>query len=61
MDRKKELLDIVCKSDATNRIKAEQLIDEIIFIEEQLVELKKLPFISVDPKNKARQNPQNVR
>ena len=55
MDRKKELLDIVCKSDATNRIKAEQLIDEIIFIEEQLVELKKLPFISVDPKNKARQ------
>lgn len=55
MDRKKELLDIVCKSDATNKIKAEQLIDEIIFIEEQLVELKKLPFISVDPKNKAHQ------
>ena len=55
MTRKEELIQIICKTDAANRIKAEQLIDEIIFIEEQLIELKKLPFISVDPKNKARQ------
>jgi hypothetical protein len=36
-------------------IKAEQLIDEVVFIEEQLVELKKLPFISVNPKNPMQQ------
>jgi hypothetical protein len=55
MTRKEELLSIVCKTDESNRIKAEQLIDEVIFIEEQLIELKKLPFVLVDKKNNARQ------
>ena len=36
-------------------IKAEQLIDEVVFIEEQLVELKKLPFININPKNPMQQ------
>lgn len=31
------------------------LIDNVIFIEENLEELKKLPFISVNPKNPAQQ------
>lgn len=31
------------------------LIDNVIFIEENLAELKKLPFISVNPKNPAQQ------
>ena len=55
MTRKEELVNIICRNDSSNMIKAEQLVDGIVFIEEQLVELKKLPFLAVDPKNKARQ------
>ena len=54
MSRKSELLDIVRKA-GDGDIKAGQLIDEIIFIENQLEELRKLPFISVNPKNPAQQ------
>lgn len=53
MSRKDELLKIINKSGSQNDIKAAQLIDEIIFIEERLVELKKLPFIRVSKKNPA--------
>ena len=55
MTRKEELLKIINKAGSQNDIKAEQLIDEIVFIEEQLRELKKLPFISIHPKNPALQ------
>lgn len=51
MTRKEELLQIINKSGSQNDIKAAQLIDEIVFIEERLVELKKLPFIRVSKKN----------
>lgn len=51
MDRRAELTAIICKGETDNRVKAEQLIDEVIFIENQLVELKKMPFIKVHPKN----------
>jgi hypothetical protein len=54
-DRKKELLSLVIGVDESNKIKAEQLIDEIIFVEENLKELKKYPFISINPKNPAQQ------
>ena len=54
MSRRSELLDIVKKA-GDGDIKAGQLIDEIIFIEKQLEELRKLPFISVNPKNPAQQ------
>lgn len=54
-NRKDALLEIVTRTGSSNDIKAEQLIDEIVFIEEQLRELKKLPFISVHPKNPALQ------
>ena len=54
MSRRSELLDIVKKA-GDGDIKAGQLIDEIIFMEEQLIELRKLPFISVNPKNPAQQ------
>ena len=50
MTRKEELLQIVKQTGQQNDIKAARLIDEIVFIEEQLVELKKLPFIAVNPK-----------
>ena len=54
MSRKEELTSIICKNDIDSA-EAEQLIDEIVFIEEQLVELKKLPFICVNPKNPMQQ------
>ena len=55
MTRKEELLKIINKTGSQNDIKASQLIDEIVFIEEQLTELKKLPFIAVNPKNPMQQ------
>lgn len=55
MDRKAELMSIISKSGSDNDIKAAQLVDEIVFIENQLVELKKLPFININPKNPMQQ------
>lgn len=55
MTRKEELLEAINKSGSQNDVKAAQLIDEVVFIEKQLIELKKLPFISVNPKNPAQQ------
>lgn len=46
MDRKEELLKII---DGNNALVP--LVDEILFLEDQLVELKKLPFIKVHPQN----------
>lgn len=53
MNRKDELVKIITKAGKDNDIKAAQLIDEVIFLEERLVELKKLPFIRVSKKNPA--------
>lgn len=55
MARKEDLLKIINKAGSQNEIKAAQLVDEIVFIEEQLVELKRLPFIAVNPKNPMQQ------
>lgn len=55
MNRKEELLQLVCKNGSNNDIKARQLVDEIIFVEEQLVYLKTLPFININPKNPMQQ------
>lgn len=54
MTRKEELIKTI-SGDSQNEIKARQLIDEICFIEEQLIEVKKLPFIKVNPKNPEQQ------
>lgn len=51
MTREEELAGLVGKDDP----KVRQLIDEIVFIEEQLIELKKLPFININPKNRMQQ------
>lgn len=58
MDRKSELLSLIKGSDADELI-ACRLIDEVVFLENQLMELRKLPFLSVNPKNPAqnRQTP----
>ena len=50
MERKEELLKLV-----SDQLKAERLVNEIVFLEGQLEELKKLTFINVNPKNPMQQ------
>ena len=52
MSRRDELLNII-PEDSTDLIT--DLIDEIIFLEGKLTELKKLPFIKVNPENPEQQ------
>lgn len=52
MSRREELLNII-PEDSTDLIT--DLIDEIIFLEGKLTELKKLPFIKVNPENPEQQ------
>lgn len=47
-ERKRKLLELV-----GDDFKASQLVEEIIFLEERMNELKKLPFIAVHPSNSA--------
>lgn len=54
-DRKRELLSIVEKFGTDAMIEAQQLIDEIVFLEDKLKETKKLPFMVVNPKNPTQQ------
>ena len=49
MDRTEELLN------GTQKEKAKQLLEEVEFLEGKLKELKKMPFLSVNPKNPAQQ------
>ncbi|MCR0334031.1 hypothetical protein MKA37_23125 [[Clostridium] innocuum] len=53
MDRKKELMDQL-PDDATRKM-MEPLIDDIVFLEETLYALKRLPFIRVSDKDSNRQ------
>lgn len=55
MTRRQELEKIVCKSGTDNDLKAKRLIDEIIFLEVQMQDLRELPFIKVNPKNPMQQ------
>lgn len=50
MDKKEELLKLV-----GNDLKTEQLVEEIVFLEDQMNSLKKLPFLNVNPKNPMQQ------
>ncbi len=54
MERKQKIIDYVCKSPEEKEMFSE-LIDEFIFLEKQLCELKKLPFIKTNPNNPAQQ------
>jgi hypothetical protein len=49
-DRRRELIEYCCDSDE-DKIILVPLIDEVIFLENRLEDLKKLPFIKVNPKN----------
>lgn len=55
MDRKEELLKIFKDTDTNVCEIVHPLIDELLFIEGQLEELKKQPFIKVHPTNPANQ------
>lgn len=51
MDRRKELLDCL---DADEKLIG-HLVDEIIYLEDQIAEVKKLPFIKVHPDDPQKQ------
>lgn len=53
--RKRELLDAFKDIDESKNTLVSQIIDEIVFLEGQLIGLKQYPFIQVNPKNPAMQ------
>lgn len=55
MDRSERLKEIFQNVDKNKRDVIEPLLDDVVFIEERLRELRKLPMIRVHPKNPARQ------
>ena len=56
MDRKEELFSLLKNRDQ-DELKARRLIDEIVFLEDRMEELRQYPFISVNPKNPTQQKP----
>ena len=52
MDRRSELVALI-PEDSLELVSS--VIDDVIFLEERLTELKKLPFIEVNPKNPMKQ------
>lgn len=56
MERKTELLSLL-KDGSQDELKARQLIDEIVFLEDQMADLKRYPFIAVNPQNPLQQKP----
>lgn len=55
MTRREELDDIFKEVDPNEKKLVNRLIDEVVFLETQMISLKKLPFISINPKNSAQQ------
>lgn len=55
MSRREELKEIFKEVDENERRLVQPLIDEVIFLEVQMQDLKRLPFISIHPKNNALQ------
>jgi len=49
--RREELNEIFKDIDDNERKLISKLLDEIVFLEEQMINLKKVPFISINPKN----------
>lgn len=57
MSRADELKKLCENIDGAAKVATDQLVDEIIFIEDQLKELRRYPFIAVNPKNPQQQRP----
>ena len=53
--RKSELFEVFFNVDAGQQKLVRKLINEVLFLENQMEELRKLPFISVNPNNPAMQ------
>lgn len=51
LTRREELGMIFESVDPNEKMLVDKLLDEVVFLEEQMVELKKLPFVSVHPTN----------
>lgn len=54
MERREKLMEYLCQSDEDGQL-LPPLIDELLFLENQLTELKKLPFLKIHPNNPALQ------
>lgn len=55
MDRRKQLDEIFKDIDPNERTLVDNLIDDVVFMEHQMNELKKLPFIRVHPSDPSKQ------
>lgn len=55
MTRREELDNIFKNIDSNEKMLINNLINEVIFLEEEMEKLKKLPFIKINPKNPAMQ------
>lgn len=55
MTRREELDEIFKNVEENQQQLVSRLLDEVVFLEERMAELKKLPFVNVHPKNPALQ------
>lgn len=55
MDRRKQLDEIFRDVGDDKKQLVDRLLDEVVYLEGQMEELKKLPFLAVHPENPARQ------
>lgn len=51
LTRREQLSEIFDAVDENEKQLVDKLLDEVVFLEEKMVELKKLPFVSVHPNN----------
>lgn len=57
MDRKEKLFELLDKMDEEKRVVVEKVLEEMVFLEEQLEKLIKYPFIKVHPEDPTIQKP----
>lgn len=55
MSRKEELIEIFEKVDKSKKNLVEPILDEVVFLEQKLKELRTLPFIRINPNNPEQQ------
>ena len=57
VERREELISVLKKGGADAVIEGRELVEQIVFLENEANRLKTLPFILVNPKNPAQQKP----
>lgn len=55
MDRREQLNEVFANVDENQKQLVDRLLDDVVFLEEQMESLRKLPFVNVHPKNPAMQ------